>query len=76
MDKAKARARLDLSAKVIDGWENVGMSGRFDEKMKMIFDETQILFAIEREHPDVAAEAKAIGARYGKLALDLKLGSN
>jgi hypothetical protein len=76
MDQAQARARLDLSRQVITGWENAGMAGnRVEDKMRMIFAETQILYDIEHGFPEFAEDAKAIGARYSALAMEVKRGA-
>ncbi len=50
------------------------VGNRVEDKMRLIFDETQILYAIGRDHPALADEAKALGERYSQLALRVKLG--
>jgi hypothetical protein len=75
MDILEAKKRVDLSETVIKGWEEVGMAGsRVEDKMRMIFAETQVLYSIEHGFPPLTERAKAVGARYGKLAMAVKTG--
>ncbi len=53
-----------------------GPSGRHEDKMRMIREETQIIARIAREHPVLAEDAREVGALFGDLANRLTLGLN
>ena len=48
--------------------------GPTEDTMRMIREETQVLHALAEEHPELAAEAEAIGRRYAEMANRLRLG--
>lgn len=73
MTKNEAEARLDLSRKTLDTWEAMGgPTGSVGGLMRMLSEESNILFAIAEEHPALAAAAGALGKRYGEFVKRFK----
>ena len=78
MTRAEAEKRLALSDKTVTAYEGMGgiLMGSVQDRMRMIFEETQILHAIERDHPELAQIAKDLGWRYSRLAMQVKSQAN
>lgn len=72
----EAEKRLALSERTAYSYEAMGgmLVGSVEDRMKMIFAETQVLYTIEHGFPTLAERAKAVGRRYGQLALAVKSG--
>jgi hypothetical protein len=65
MTKDEADQRLRLSNTVLLGWETLGLpGGRLEDSLRMIREETQVLYDLSQAHPHLVEEALAIGRRY------------
>lgn len=74
MDEAKKR--VDLSRRTVSGWEEVGMSGRPGDQIRMLTEELQILDGIVGEHIDLVDEVGPLIGRYQQMLLRAKLSVN
>ena len=72
----EAKQRVALSRRTVTGWEQVGMSGRPGDRIRMLTDELQILDRIVAEHIDLVDEIGPLIGRYQQMLLRAKLSVN
>lgn len=73
----KPLKRLELSEAVIAGWEQMGRpGGSVRDNMRMIGEELAELRKVLALDPSLQKRVDAVGERYGRMALKIKLTLN
>lgn len=69
----EAKQRVALSRRTVSGWEEVGMSGRAGDQIRMLTEELQILDGIVGKHIELVDEIGPLIGRYQQMLLKAKL---